>query len=175
LRVERGRFWPVLTYGTHTLERALSLGVEIKPWQRDGRHILVCLQGFKFGRPWGIDIKRWNWSGVKRIKGCTDRPIVVRPKPLYRKSSVPLETDMEGAWCVVTHSSTAAVKAVLAGVPVFCEPTCAAAVVGCTDLSQIENPVRPDREAWVAELAWRQFSRSEMQSGMAWAHIKDER
>ena len=66
--------------------------------------------------------------------------------------------------CLVTHSSTAAVEAVIAGVPVFCEPTCAAAPVGRTDLD-IENPVRPEREAWLAALAWRQFSRDEVSSG----------
>ena len=86
------------------------------------------------------------------------------------RESRPLATDLEDAWCVVTHSSTAAVEAVIAGVPVFVEPTCAAAPVGRTDLD-IENPVYPEREPWVAALARRQWSREEVSSGKAWAHV----
>ena len=102
----------------------------------------------------------------------TDRPIVFRPK--FAVMPKPLSADLKDAWCVVTHSSTAAVTAALQGVPVFCEPTCAAASVGCTDLSQIETPRRPDREEWLAELAWRQWSEAEMKGGLAWDHVKRE-
>jgi hypothetical protein len=172
LRVERNRFWPDLTLGEHTMERALAMGVQLAPWRTDGRHVLICQHGYKFGRPWGINIAKWHRDIEARVRAATDRPIVVRPK--LAVLTTPLEKDLKDAWCLVTHSSTAAVKAVLAGVPVFCEPTCAAAMVGCTDFSQIENPLRPEREEWIAELACRQFSQHEMQSGMAWACVRGE-
>jgi hypothetical protein len=174
LRVERNRFWPDLQQGGYTPDRALSMGVRIQPWSYDGSYVLVCLHGMKFGRPWGIDIETWNETIEERIRTVTDRPIVVRPKPFSpkaRREAPPIEEQFADAWCVVTHSSTIAVQAVLAGVPVFCEPTCAAAPVGRTDL-EIESPSRPDREEWVAALAWRQWSRSEMQSGEAWAYVR---
>jgi hypothetical protein len=171
LRVERRRFWPEIIPGTHTLERASNMGIKLVPWRKGGGHVLICLHGYKFGLPWGIDIAEWHGSIVRRVRAATDRQIIVRPKLMTRP--IPLEAQLRKAWCVVTHSSTAAVHAVLAGVPAFCEPTCAAAPVGCTDFSRIEAPMRPDREPWLAELAWRQWSHVEMRSGKAWAHIRD--
>lgn len=172
LRIERNRFWPELMPGSHTMERAEGMGIRLHPWRYDGKHVLICLHGYKFGRPWSIDIAEWHRTIEARVRAVTDRPIVVRPKLVVQP--VPLKADLKDAWCIVTHSSTAAVTAALAGVPVFCEPTCAAAPVGSTDFSQIETPLRSGREAWVAELAWRQWSQAEMASGQAWAHIRNE-
>jgi hypothetical protein len=169
LRVERERFWPEITPGEHTMDRASAMGVPIEPWRHDGRHVLICLHGYKFGRPWGIDIEKWHRNIDKRIRSVTSRPIVIRPKLMAMP--VPLERDLKDAWCLVTHSSTAAVTAALAGVPVFCEPTCAAAPVGCTDFSLIDTPSYPDRETWLSELVWRQWSAKEMSSGEAWATL----
>lgn len=177
LRVERNRFWPGQLDGVHTMDRALLMGVQLNPWRYGGSYVLVCLHGVKFGRPWGIDIVEWNATIEDRIRAHTDRPIIVRPKPTCPKEmrdAPPIEDQLADAWCIVTHSSTIAVQAVLAGVPVFCEPTCAAAPVGRTDL-EIESPVRPDREEWIAALAWRQWLRSEMLSGEAWEHVRGER
>lgn len=179
LRIERNRFWPDQSRNhLHTMDRALSMGVEIKPWRQGGRHVLIALHGPKFGRPWSIDIAAWHATIEARVRAVTDRPIVIREKPYSPEAmarAVPLDEQLADAWCLVTHSSTIGVLAALAGVPVFCEPTCAAATVGCTDLSRIETPVRPEREGWIAALAWRQWSRAEMTAGEAWAHVKDER
>lgn len=167
IRVERGRFWPVLE--PRKMLRAERMGARLQPWRHDGKHVLFCLHGRKFGMPWGIDIAEWQERAEATIRAATDRPIVIRPKLM--KQPVALADDLADAWCLVTHSSTAAVTAAMLGVPVFCEPTCAAAAVGCTDLSQIERPVRPDREGWIASLAWHQWSVDELRSGVAWKHL----
>lgn len=174
LRVERGRFWPEF-HVKHSMDRAAALGIALKPWRRDGRHVLVCLQGEKFGRPWGIDIAAWHATIEARVRAATDRLIILREKPYSRatRRAMPsFEEHLADAWCLVTHSSTAAVAAAIGGVPVFCEPTCAAAVVGSGDLARIETPLRPDREAWLAALAWRQWAADEMRSGEAWAYLR---
>jgi hypothetical protein len=127
-------------------------------------------------RPWSIDIVEWNATIEDRIKAVTDRPIVIRKKPTNPAAMLaapPLDQQLAEAWCLVTHSSTIAVQAALAGVPVFVEPTNAAAPVGRTNLD-IVNPVRPEREGWIAALAWRQWSSAEMHRGEAWAHIREE-
>ena len=149
------------------------MGVELEPWQTDGRHVLICLHGYKFGRPWGINIAKWHRSIEGRVRAATDRPIVVRPK-LTREPGCGWRNN-SGRLVRRDAQQHGGVTAALVGVPVFCEPTCAAAPVGCTDFSRIETPLRPDRELWAAELAWRQFSQFEMRSGMAWACIRDER
>lgn len=175
LRIERNRFWPDLADG-RSMDRARRMGVQLKPWRHGGRHVLLALHGMKFGRPWGIDIAAWHATIEARIRAVTDRPIIVRCKPISpaAKAAAPsIESQLVDAWCLVTHSSTIAVQAALAGVPVFCEPTCAAAPVGCVDFARIEAPVRPEREAWIAALAWRQWSADEMRSGRAWAHVRN--
>jgi hypothetical protein len=59
------------------------------------------------------------------------------------------------------------VEAVLAGVPVFTTNLSAAAPVGLTDLTQIEQPIRPDREPWCHHLAYGQFTHEELRNGTA--------
>ena len=154
--------------GSYSMDRAHEMGVRLQPWRKDGSHVLLCLPGPGAGRDFGIDPVAWTESIHRRLVRATKRPIRKRPKIM--RECRPLEADLEDAWCLVTHSSTAAVTAAIAGVPVFVEPTCAAAPVGRTDLD-IESPVYPEREPWLAALAWRQFSRQEVSSGMAWAHV----
>jgi hypothetical protein len=61
-----------------------------------------------------------------------------------------------------------AIEAVCLGTPVFVASTSAAAPVGRTDLSEIEEPAYPDRDAWLAHLAYSQYSFEEIQDGRAW-------
>ena len=85
---------------------------------------------------------------------------------------VPLPDALETAHALVTHSSNVAIEAAVMGTPVFVSPSSAAAPVGLTDLSRIEAPVRPERWAWLAHLAYSQFSYQEMQSGAVWDLLK---
>ena len=72
------------------------------------------------------------------------------------------------AHALVTHSSNVAIEAACLGTPVFVAPTSAAAPVGRVDLADIEMPIYPDREPWLAHLAYNQFSFEEIRSGEAW-------
>lgn len=171
-RIERGAFWPPPPNSGYSMDRAHSIGVRLKPWRKTGSHVLLCLPGPRAGADFGIDMRKW-WAEIRAtLSQTTDRPIRMRHKKA-RVLGPPLAVDLEDAWCVVTHSSTSAVSAAIAGIPVFCEPTCAAAAVGRTDL-EIESPATPDdREEWISALAWRQFSWHELRNGMAWSHVKD--
>jgi hypothetical protein len=94
----------------------------------------------------------------------TDRQIVVR----FKNSKRPLQQDLDGAHAVVANGTIAAVEAAILGYPVFDAPGSAAALVGQTDLTQIEHPVYPDREPWVRSLAYCQFSEAELVDGTLW-------
>jgi len=74
---------------------------------------------------------------------------------------------MRDCWALVTHSSNVAVDAVIAGVPVFVEPTSPAAPVGNLDLAKMENPNMPERGPWFDSLMAQQFTVDEMRSGLA--------
>lgn len=75
------------------------------------------------------------------------------------------------AHCLITHGSVAAVEAVILGCPVFVDATSAAAPVGRTD-RDLENPVMPDRTAWLHSLANAQFNLPEILSGEGWRFME---
>ena len=79
-----------------------------------------------------------------------------------------LSLDLEGAHCLVTHGSIAAVEAVILGCPVFVHADSAAALVGKTELKDIEKPAYPDRTAWAHALAHCQWNEHELAAGVHW-------
>lgn len=141
-------------------------GVAESPWQKPGKHIVVASQSLAYEHFHGL--RDWTNETVRRLKRLTDRPVVVRPK----NSTRPLAMDLRGAHALVTHGSNAAVEAVILGTPVFVDRISAAALVGKTDLAEIENPIRPDRHPWLCALANSQFSIDEMLDGSMWDRVE---
>ncbi len=140
--------------------------VVLKPWQRGERNVLVCPPTDYFMAAHGCT--DWLDRTLEALQRHTDRPIVVRRKPQPGETVEPLAEALSKAHALVTHSSNVAIEAVVAGVPVFVSPSSAAAPMGLTDLSLIETPAYPDRDKWLAHLAYCQFSFDEMHSGAAW-------
>jgi hypothetical protein len=170
------------------LARWRALNIPIKPWRVSGAHVLVCPPGRLFGATFGFDADQWLEDTVEELKKHTDREIRFRlkmswndAKPAYMKNwrgipktsvATPLADDLVDCWALVTHSSNAAVEAVLAGVPVFHTAPCGASVVGLSDLSRIEQPrMDGDREAMAAVLAANQWTLPEMRSGKCWSDL----
>jgi hypothetical protein len=147
-------------------DRIQAHGVVLEPWRRGGRNVLVCPPTDYFMAAHGC--ADWLERTLEALQRHTDRPIVVRRKPQPGETVEPLAEALGKAHALVTHSSNVAIEAVVAGVPVFVSPSSAAAPMGLTDLSSIETPVYPDRDKWLAHLAYCQFSFEEMRSGAAW-------
>ena len=153
-------------------KRVKALGVTIRDWQRGGRHVVICPQSAEFLNVVAGFEGDWLEQAVAAIKGHTDRPIVVRKKGEPR----PLVADLEGAHCLVTHMSAAAVEALIAGIPVFCTGRCAAQMMGLSDLSMIETPEYPERRQEFMELlASNQWNLSEMRDGTCWRAFEEQR
>jgi hypothetical protein len=74
----------------------------------------------------------------------------------------------------VGYASTPNVVSAIEGVPVYVEePTKSWAKDICfTDLSQVESPPTPNRDAWIHKIANIHWSNSEVKSGVLWAAIK---
>lgn len=154
-------------------KRYAQQGPLIEPWQKRGRHIVVCPQSDWFlravcGIPGGVD--GWLQSVLQQLNRHTDRPVVVRHIGNNKiAAAAGLFDDLRGAWALVTHMSAAANMALAAGVPVFTTGTCAATRMGLAELERIEQPRRPDgRAAWAAALAGRQWTEDELRDGTAW-------
>ena len=167
--------WHIGSYQLQTVDpvcpadRWQVLGVDhcVLPWRTNkGKHIVVAEPSPTYQR--FHQIEGWTERTIAALRCYTDRQLIRRDKECPRS----LQQDLDGAHALVTHGSIAAVEAVILGCPVFVDVSSAAALVGRTDLSQIENPVYPERSAWLHSLAYSQFSESELVDGTLWRLLK---
>jgi hypothetical protein len=134
--------------------RFAALGIDIKPWRKGGAFTVVCPQSPMFMLLVAEDLK---W--IKRAMQHTQPPIRMRDWTSDKLSAQrSLAADLRDAKMLVTHSSSAAVEAVLAGVPAFCSERSPAHWV-------TENT---DRLRWAGVLADNQFTLKEFEAGTAW-------
>ncbi len=126
--------------------------------------MLIAHPGPFFGRPWGLDMEEWSTTILGRVRALTGREVRVRTK----ETEWPIARDLAGCWALVTHSSNAAVDAVLAGVPAICEATCPTAPLGNVGLEWLGAPVLADRGPWLRSLMAQQFTLEEFRLGRAW-------
>lgn len=173
--------WHVDAFQLHEVrdypdDRWRALKIELKPWSRGGRHVVLADASPTYEKFHGIE--GWSERAIEAIRKVTDRPIVRRTKELQaaalegRAGGRRLHEDLKGAHCLVTHGSIAAVEAAIMGCPVFVDPGSAAVHVGLTDISKIETPVYPDRSAWLNALAYSQFNEAELVDGTLWRHLQ---
>lgn len=144
--------------------KALDYDGEIRPWQKNGRHIVIAAPSrtyAKFHR-----CENWIADTIDALARVTDRQLVIRDKEHCRNR--PLAKDIDGAHCLVTHGSIAAVEAVVMGCPVVVDPSSAAALVGRTSIKDVENLIYPDRMPWLRSLAYSQWNESELEDGTVW-------
>jgi hypothetical protein len=144
-------------------DRWKALKTEVQPWAKGGRHIVIAAPTFPYSAFHGTE--RWTDITVDALARATDRPLMIRGK----ESKRPLAEDLKGAHALVSHGSNAATEAVILGCPVFVHSDSAAALVGKTDLKQIESPAYPDRQPWLNSLAYSQFSEVELTNGVLWS------
>ncbi len=153
-------------------DRIRKLGPTLSPWRTDGKHILLCGQV-----PWDASVDHINfidWLDKTKAKlaTLTQRPVRFRPHPCISKPDMSLDEDLEDCWAVVTFNSNAAVDSAIRGIPVFVDDDGSMACeVANRDLSNIESPSIPERQQWLNDLAYSQWTPSELREGLAWKHL----
>jgi len=168
-------------------------------WKDDGEYILLCMQKVGDASLRGADVFAWTQDTVEQIRKHTNRKIIIRPHPLYRKSAlhsklkesvlatadvhwqeadvmksnfVPIAEQLKNAWCTVTYSSGTGIDAVINGVPnVACDTGSMVYEVSSTDIAEIENPYRGEKDLWSNKIAHCQWSIEEFESGECWQHV----
>ena len=144
---------------THVLDRPddrlKKFGVEIQPWRKDGRTVLVIPNSWAQMERFGE--KEWLAQTLERLKRLTDRTVIVK-----RKKDGPFQEYLRDAWAVVTWGSVAGMEAALAGVPVFSTDRCPSWPVNAGPLEQIESPEYPERHAWACSLAYASWNLGEL-------------
>ena len=156
-------------------------GVEVSPWNSDGSYVLLIGQVAGDMSVDGVDLQSWYSETAQRIRLPTGMPVVFRPHPLSRTGqSVPgcytrncdLQKVLDSAYACVTYNSNAGVDAVFAGVPtVAMDMGSMAWDVSGHDVDDIAY--MPDRTQWLNNLAYCQWTESEIRTGDAWEHLND--
>jgi hypothetical protein len=137
-----------------------KLAKTFDPWRKEGETVVICPISDYLGRFLGIDPEKWTDSVVRELSHYTDRPVIVKPK-----GGEPLFKVLEDAWCLVTHSSNAAVDAILRGVPSITLGRSIANPVSWS-FEHIEAPIWPEREEWCWNMAYQQFTLEEFRRGI---------
>lgn len=162
-------------------DRWKKFNKKFSPWKTNGHKILIAAPDEKPCKFYNTMQDEWIKTTVETIKKYTDRPIVIRERSKKRidrvKNSTLIEALNDDVFALVTFNSNSAVESVFHGIPVFTlAPSSAAAPVGCSDLSRIENPYYPDGDklyAWACHLAYGQFHVDEMKTGKIWDILND--
>lgn len=153
----------------------------------NGGHVLFCGSSQKYCDFNSLGNMDEYASGVfAHVRKNTLRQLIYRPKPAdkrarpiggcgYSSAAQRLEDALRGCHVVITHGATAAMDAVLAGVPAIALGGCIASPVCGNNVEAIEEPYWPKDEyrlKWAHAMAYCQWTNAEMRSGEAWSHLK---
>ena len=172
--------------------RAKKLGLELKPWRTSGEHILICGQHHKSLQWKNMPaMSTWITETIQTIKQHTNLPIIFRAHPrsplpeierefsnVYREipKKIPetyddFDMSFKGAWATVNWSSNPGVHSILEGVPSFTGPSSLAWDVSNKELEAINEPVLPDRQQWLNDYAYTEYTLDEISQGMPLKHL----
>lgn len=148
--------------------RLRKLGLKLTAWRQGGDHVLLLPQ--RGIGPRGVAMPYgWAEQTLAELRTATGRPVLVRPHPGRTAPAQSLDEALAGAWCCVTWGSGAALKAIVAGKPVFhalagwIGAPAARAYRGAA--SDLEDCFTGARRPMLQRLAWAQWSLEEIASG----------
>jgi hypothetical protein len=174
-----------------------DLGLSLRDYRTTGTHILLCVQRNRGWSMGALDNQEWTRNTIAQIRKHSDRPIVVRLHPGDKetkrivKAGSPLcqiqfdysvilsqnddlRDDLRNCWAVVNHNSSPVVGGAIEGYPVFVTDPVNSQCreIANVDFSTIENPLMPDRQAWVERISMSHWKFDELKSGACWAHMR---
>lgn len=172
-----------------TSDRWKRLGLKLEPRRENGGHVLIATSSQKYCEFHKLgDANTHAAKLVAQVRKQTPRQIVYRPKPSFHDAEPLGGVAMSGAhqtiWdalrgchCVVTHGATAAMEAVIVGVPAIVLGDGIAKPVAGDAIDQVETPPwvgDEERFRWACAVAYCQWTGDELRSGEAWGHLKAE-
>ena len=171
--------------------RSKQLGLTLRPWRKQGDHILICLQHTQ-SEQWKDmpSLEKYVIDIVSKLRQHTKRKIVIRSHP---RCVLPVRPPLENveyeipkqiantyddfdlnftnAWAVISHSSNPGIHAVLNGIPAYVGEHSLAYEVANTDLSTIESPEMPERQQWLNDYAYTEWTDTEIASGLPFSRL----
>ena len=178
-------------------KRAKALGLELKPWRTDGEYILLCGQHDK-SLQWHNMPSMSNWflDTYDEIRKHTDRPILFRPHPRCRLPHIErglknvirqdpthlrgtyddFDMAFDNVWATVSFSSNPGIHSIINGVPAFVGTSSLAYDVGndIDFMHNIEHPLMPNRQQWLNDYAWTEYTVEEIANGLPLAQLESK-
>lgn len=168
-----------------------DLQISLKPYRTHGNHILICLQRNGGWSMRGLNVLDWLDATINQIQQHSNRHIVVRAHPgdkkirtllkiKYKNTSLStkerLVDDLRDAWASVVYNSSPSVASLIEGIPTFLTDPCPEHSqtfgIANTSISNIENPLMPERQQWIERLAMCHWNFNELKSGEAWQFFR---
>jgi hypothetical protein len=168
-------------------DRANLLSLELKPWRKDGDYILLCGQHER-SEQWKNMPKMPSYVAdtITKIRQYTDKQIIFRPHPRCSLPNIEhkfknvirqlptksvgsyddFDIDYSNVWATISYSSNPGIHSILNGVPAFVGPSSLAYEVANHDLAYIKQPFIFDRQQWLNDYAWTEFTVEEISSGL---------
>jgi hypothetical protein len=151
-----------------------------------------------------LDPIEWFKGVYDKIRPATDRQFLIRPHPNHmahieeRIKEFPedckviigqkffsgdekkyyrfnFQEAIANCHAVVTHNSTASIDSCVRGIPTFVTSDLAICWdVANKDLNNIETPEYPDRDQWVRDIGYKQWTEEEIRNGTVFKRFKEK-
>lgn len=157
-------------------DRFSKLGIVLQPRQKSRKNdfILFCDSTDKYHKFHSLKSpSKYARSVLADIRQYSKRPVVRRQKASAPGRPSTMAEALSGCHVVVTHGSSAAMDAILAGVPAVVLGEGIASPVSGHTVAGIDNPFYPDAELlqkWANAMAYCQWTTEEINSGEAIQH-----
>ena len=163
--------------------------LKLTPWRTSGEYILICGQHDK-SLQWSKMPRMSNWflNTYDEIRKHTDRPIIFRPHPRCRLEHIErglknvirqeprhvnntyddFDMGFNNIWATISYSSNPGIHSIIEGVPAFVSTHSLAYPAGndINFLHDIEQPLMPDRQQWLNDYAWTEYTVEEISQGI---------
>lgn len=195
-------WWRLCWNATHPTPYLMQLNAPVDRMQMSGMtepsyrsnpsgHVVLLGSSQKFHHTEGlVHPTEWAKDIIARLSDLTPhRMIIYRPKPSWQDAEPiegsnfshgnksPVAEDLRSAYCSITYGSIACVDSILAGIPCIVLGNGVARPVSSSTLESVRSPLWAPRtmlRQWLANLAYCQFTPPEIQSGFAWATLKEQ-
>lgn len=149
-------------------DRFYAMGFYLRRWQQVGDYVLVCAQ--HPGDQTAPTTEQWQRI-LRDVATRYGDQVRVRPHPLIEPPARSLAEDLRHAVACITWNSSAAVEAIIRGVP--CVAYDRGSVVRPVATTDALAALRyDDRRQWAYNLAYRMWTHDELASGAAWDHLR---
>ena len=162
-----------LSYDDYNRIEKYKEHVQLEPWKKDGKYILV-FEPSDFAKRWW-EVPNWTEDTIQLLKRNTNLEIRIRKK----NSLISFESEVKGAKAVVSLQSAAAIQAHIWGIPGYCAEMSAAYPVSHS-IDMIEQGLDsiqyiPDhhRVRWLNSILANQYTMTEIADGTCYNRLKD--